>query len=106
VHQRAQNGGFPESFARHILYLNVLKEVGIWPSLLPFETLSVHKAALVISEAKALAVRRCDHPEHWTTSSPHPCPLLEELDSLSLHVARVHAEMKGISSSMASPTQN
>jgi len=88
----AQNGGFPGSLARHTLYLNVLKEVGIWPSLLPFETLSVHKAAFLINEAHVLAVCQCDHPGFGTLTVPDPRPLMAELVSLSLHVKRVQAE--------------
>jgi hypothetical protein len=88
-----------------MLYLDVLKEVGIWPSLLPFETLPVHKVARLINEAKGLAVCGRDHPNLGTTSSLGPCPLLEELGSLSLHVERVQAEMKGVQSSKVSRTQ-
>ncbi|KAG7285745.1 hypothetical protein NEMBOFW57_008039 [Staphylotrichum longicolle] len=95
-----QNGDFPESVARHLLYLNVLRQVGIWPSLLPFEVLPVSKARRLIKEAKMLASCRCNHLGHGDSSSSDLCPLQLELESLCQHGRRVQAEMKGVKSSL------
>jgi hypothetical protein len=79
------------------LYLDALHKVGIWPSLYPFEVLSVNKAVHLIKEALKLADHECSLYSRSAGQSRGSCPFLWELDLVALSVDRIQRKMKGFS---------
>lgn len=102
----AENGGLCKSLAPQNLYLDALKQVGIWPSLSFLEGLPVNKAGRLIHKAKTLAVCGCKYSEFAELYGLDTCPLQTQLASLSQRIRQVQAQMKGFKSRSAIWTPN